>query len=291
MKNIYIPPTPEAYHADLRERAYPDEEIVNHPFYKNLISWIEDNRTPLLYEQDHEDEYTNFSINYNWLLLRDYTNTRLGESATILTMYAIHESSHMTNWLPVRLTDLSSAEYAQQFQLSEYRASNETELAIHRRIPGLRKRVLTDQRILFDALEERGFEWPSASEMVALRSLLVEGNTLDAIFDTDEDRALIERLKGFSGNIAWATERFEAIKPHFSDPDLPLGTGLTIHDYEPTIESYESKLTPELYEKNIVRNVKLGFAMCGLAMPEIYTLADAQAAAKELEGHHAIVQS
>lgn len=276
----------------MRERAYPDAEIAEHPFYKNLIDWVADNRTPLLYEQNHDDEYTNFSINYNWLLLRDYTDTRLGEAATILTMYAIHESSHMTNWLPVRLTDLSAAEYAQQFKLSEHRASNETELMIHERIPGLRERTFPGMRILYDSLKERGFAYPSASEMVALRSLLIEGTVLDGWFDDrPEDRALIERLKTFNGNIPWATERFEAIKPLFSDPSLPLGSGLTIEQYEPVIAGYKADMTPERYEHNVVRNVRYGYLMCGLDAPAVTGLAGAIAAAKDLEGHHAIVQA
>ena len=73
-------------------RGLPDVEIRDHPFYRRLIGWVLDVRSPLLYEQDHPDEYTNLSINFNWLLLRDYRQTRLGPAETILTMYGCMSS-------------------------------------------------------------------------------------------------------------------------------------------------------------------------------------------------------
>ena len=68
MKNIMIPERIDDYVVDLHERALPDRQLVAADFYRRLVGWIIDTRTPLLYEQDHEDEYTNFSINFNWLL-------------------------------------------------------------------------------------------------------------------------------------------------------------------------------------------------------------------------------
>src|ERR1700691_1301568 len=128
MKNLEIPETAEAYQTDMMERAFPDERIAQNDFYRRLIGWVVHNRTPLLYEQTHPDEYTNFSINFNWLLLRDYAGTELGESATVSSLYALHEFAHMTHRLPTRLDTISPGEYAEQFTGSEYRASNETEI-------------------------------------------------------------------------------------------------------------------------------------------------------------------
>ena len=104
MKNIYIPETVEAYQADLLARAFPDERIVGNDFYRRLIGWIIDERTPLLYDQTHEDERANLSINFNWLVTRDYTGSPLGDEETVRSLYNLHEFTHMTHRLPTRRT-------------------------------------------------------------------------------------------------------------------------------------------------------------------------------------------
>lgn len=291
MKNIYIPPTPEAYQDDLARRAFSDRNIANNEFYKKLIGWVVSERTPILYEQDHDDEYANFSINANWLLLRDYGNTSLGNPDTIATMYALHEFTHMTHQLPTRLDLVSASEYANAFTASEYRASNETEILIHYRIPELRKMVLQGVRIAADILKERYVNRPSSKLLGILRPLVIETEILDHLFTTDEDKAVLDRMKSFNGNQQWALDRYNAIKPYFSDPNITQSHGLTDDEYEQLIENDTSALSQEDYEANIVRNVMLGYAMCGLAVPAITTFEEAVQAAKNLEGKHAVVQS
>ena len=292
MKNIVIPKKAEDYRADILKRAFPEERIRENNFYQRLIGWVIDHRTPLLYTQDHDSEYANFSINFNWLLLRDYTETKIGAPHTILAMYALHEFTHMTYWLPTRLNELSSAQYADAFTESEYRASNETELLLHYRVPQLRQEVLQGRKIIFDILNEQGIEQPSMQRLCNLRPVLIEDTVLDTLFGNNpENQALMTDIKRFNGNREWATARFNTIAPYFSDPSLPLGDGLTHTEYEDVLSSYEPRLTQEKYEQNIIRNIKLGFAMCGLEVPTIQTFDEALTKAKELEGHHAVVQS
>ena len=268
----------------------PDAEIREHDFYHRLIGWVVDHRTPLLYEQDHPDEYTNLSINFNWLLLRDYVSTTLGPPETILTMYVVHELAHMTHWLPTRLHEVSAGEYADQFTRSEYRASNETEILLHYRIPEVRRRVFENQRIVFDVMRERGIEQPPMARLCNLRPLFVEDCVLDGFF-AGADADIAARFKKYAGNRAWARERFAAIREHFDDADLPPGGGLTNDEYETVLSTYEPALNQARYERNVVANIRLGFAMCGLPMPDFVAFGDAQTAAHELEGCHAIVQS
>lgn len=289
MRNIVIPQTVEAYQADIMAHALPEPLITDNDFYRRLIGWVVDHRTPLLYEQDHGSEYTNLSINFNWLMLRDYTDSPLGPQGTMHSMYALHEFAHMTHWLPTRLDELTAGEYAEQFNRSEYRASNETELLIHYRIPELRSIVLPGVRIAFDVLREKGVEQPAMASLCRLRPLLVEDTVLDGFFADDPDIAA--RFKRFSGNREWARARFDAIRPCFQDPNLPQGSGLTDAEYEDVISTYEPRLTQERYEANVIRNVRLGYAMCGLASPEIRSFQEAREAAQRLEGQHAIVQS
>jgi hypothetical protein len=290
VRGIRVLSTAEEYVADFTARALPDVSIRDHEFYRRLIGWVVDHRTPLLYEQDHPDEYTNLSINFNWLLLRDYSATTLGPAETVLTMYVVHELAHMTHWLPVRLGELSAGEYADQFTRSEYRASNETEILLYYRIPGMRSRVFQGQRIVFDVLCEREVAQPSMVRLCNVRPLFVEDTVLDGFF-TGDDVRIAERFKKYSGNRAWARDRFDALQQFFSRGDLPQGGGLTNDEYEEVLCAYEPTLSQERYERNVVANIGLGFAMCGLPIPDITSLADARVAARELEGCHAIVQS
>lgn len=292
MRNIHIAETPAAYQDDLHQRAFPDISLTTNDYYRRLVGWVADNRTPLLYEQDHDDEYTNFSINFNWLLLRDYTKTKLGPVATLATMYGLHEFTHMTHRLHTRLDEISANEYAEAFTRSEYRASNETEILIHYRIPQLRDVVFPGMKIAYDIMRERGVTQPSMSLLSVLRPLIIEQDTLDDFFGGNpENEAIRERLKSYNGNRPWAIKRYETIKPYFSHQGFPQSSGLTDNEYEAVISDYEPNLTREAYEANVIRNVRFGYAMCGLEVPFLARFTEAKAAANDLEGHHAIVQS
>jgi hypothetical protein len=292
MRNIEIPDNVQDYTAQIHEQALPDQELTGNDFYRRLVGWVLNKRTPLLYEQDHPDEYTNLSINFNWLLERDYSQTKLGPPDTVKTMYTLHEMTHMTQSLPTRLDDISALQYAELFTRSEYRASNETELLIHWRVPGLRSKVFPDTKIAFDILKERNVPKLPMSLLCKLRPVIIEQDSLDFLFqDSAENQAILSRFKSYNNNRQWAIDRFKVIMPYFCGPQFPHSEGLSDDEYEAVISSYEPHLSQEVYESNIVRNVRLGYAMCGLAVPKIITFSDAKLAAKELEGQHAIVQS
>lgn len=290
MKHITIPETAEAYQADIADRAFPDERIAGNDFYRRLIGWVIDNRTPLLYEQTHPDEYTNLSINFNWLLTRDYRDTSLGEPDTVASLYSLHEFAHMTHWLPTRLDEVSAEEYAEQFTSSEYRASNESEILVHYRMPDLRQSVFQGVRLAVDLMKARGVSQPSSRRLNLVRAALVEHDSFDHLVgETAEARAELQRIKGYNGNRDWARSHYAAIRDRFTDPSLPLGDGLTDADYETTITSYQPQLSQDRYEANIVRNVRFAYAMCGRGVPLITNFYQARAMAAELEGQHALV--
>ena len=291
MKNIYIPERVGDYVEDFEKRALPDETLRNNYFYKRLAGWVMDTRTPLLYEQDHDDEYTNFSINFNWLLLRDYEQTTLGSPERIATMYALHEMTHMTHRLPTRLDEVSATEYAEDFTRSEYRASNETEILIHYRAPELRTTVFNGMKIAFDILRDKGFKQPTAVELGLLRRMVIETNYLDNQFVGEEDKNILNWYKGFNSNREWAIDRFNEIRDDFTGIDIAQDFGLTDKEYEQVISSYEPQFDQIRYENNVIRNVKFGHAMCGLLVPEIKEIGQAIELAKGLEGHHAKTQS
>lgn len=291
MKELYIPQTAETYQADVMVRAFPDQHITENDFYRRLIGWVMDVRTPLLYEPTHPDERTNMSINFNWLQLRDYQDTDLGPPDTVATLYSLHEFAHMTHWLPTRLDEITESEYAEQFTGSEYRASNETEILLHYRMPELRALVFPGMRLAVDILKERGLAQPPSQLLNQIRALAVESDVLDHLADDADSQTALARLKTYGGNRAWAAQHYQFIRPRFTDQSLPLGNGLTDADYEQTIANYEPNLTQEAYEVNIVRNVRFAYGMCGLSIPLITNFEQAVAAATELEGLHALVRS
>lgn len=290
MKSLHIPPTAEAYQEDILARAFPDERIVQNDFYRRLIGWVMDVRTPLLYEQTHPDEYTNLSINFNWLLLRDYCQTKFGAEPTVRSLYSLHEFTHMTHWLPTRLDLVSAAEYAEQFTGSEYRASNESEILAHYRIPELRGVVFPGMRLAVDMMKARGIARPPSQLLGHARALLVEHREFDGVVaDDPAARPILDRLKYYGGNRAWARRHYEHIRERFSDPSLPQSDGLTDAEYESTIAGYEPNLNQTQYEANVIRNVRFAFAMCGQPVPFIANFKQALAAAEALEGRHALV--
>lgn len=290
MKNIIIPETAETHQADLLQRAFPDQTIAQNDFYRRMIGWIIDNRTPVLYEQTHSDETANLSINFNWLLLRDYEGTNLGSPDTMLSLYSLHEFAHMTHWLPTNLGKVAAGQYAEQFTGSEYRASNESEILAHYRMPGLRAQVFPGVRIAVDILKEQGIEQPPSQLLNKVRALLVEHSDFDHMVGDDPDaQAQLARLKSYGGNRQWAAAHYEAIRDRFNDPDLPLGHGLTDAEYEPILSAYEPSLSQEQYQTNIIRNVRFAYAMCGLEVPLITSFTQARELAAALEGRHALI--
>jgi hypothetical protein len=291
MRNIYIPKTVEEYQHYYQEKAFPDPRILQNDFYRRAHGWVVDHRTPIPYEQDHDDEYTNLSINFNWLLIRDYSNKKdMGNTALVASMYALHEEFHMTFLLPTRLDELSDAQYAEMFAGSETRASNETEIQLHYRMPELRKDLFPDTKIVADIMKDRGIPQLPSSLLNKIRPLFIEHNELDFLLGDDpEVVANLERMKHFNGNRRWAKEHFKHISRYFVDGTLPLNDGLIDEDYEETIASYEPGLTQSDYENNIVRNVRFGFGMIGEPIPKLTRFEEAREAAEDLEGKNALV--
>lgn len=288
MRNIYIPETAEAYKDDVLNRAFPDTTIADNRFYRGLIDWVCETRTPILYEQTHDDEHANFSINFNWLLVRDYQDTAYGHPDTIKTMYGVHEFAHMTHRLPVNLDGITAEQYAEDFTHSEYRASNETEILIHYRIPVLRTMVFQGTKTIIDLLRERKVPQHSSATLARLRETIIEADDLDQCFTTPEDQAILGRLKSYNGNRPWACQRYNTLKPVLTGLNLTESSGISDHEYD-TLPNYEPHLDQQTYEDHMVRNVKLGYAMCGLAIPSITTLRDAIHAVADLEERHAII--
>ncbi len=278
MREIRIFPTRQEYERYVFSEIFSDPEIVNHPFYRRLIQFVLDGKAPLFYRESDPTEYRNFSAYYHFILDRqNYI------SATLRSMYFLHDFTHMLFYYPHDVSAVTQEEFEEAVILSEYAASNETEVLIHYRMPGLREKVFPERRILFDILRDRGVNQPPVHSLLHLRKTLIERDVLDPYFFQDpNDRSAWETLKSYAGNGAWCKHRMREIR-RLRNPTEYFYRFLTPANYERVLSSYESLATQESYEQITLRNVRLAFELLGIADPPT-TFAACLDEVEELEG-------
>ncbi|MEO6327224.1 MAG: hypothetical protein ABIT01_13130 [Thermoanaerobaculia bacterium] len=278
MRDLRIFATKLAYERHVFTELVSDPLIAEHPFYRRLIQFVLDGKAPLFYLQSDPTEFRNFSAYYHFILDREtYTNE------TLRSMYFLHDFTHMLFYYPHDVSSVTQEEFEEAVISSEYAASNETEVLVHYRVPGLRERVFQDRRIFFDLLRERGVAQPPVHSLLHLRKTLVERDVLDPYFFQDaRDAPVRETLKSYAGNGAWCKHRMREIR-RLKDPTEYFYRFLTPTNYERVLASYESTATQESYERVTLRNLRLAYELLGLANPPM-TFAEGLARANELEG-------
>ena len=253
--------------------------IAGHPFYRRLIQFVLDSKAPLFYVESDPVEYRNFSAYYHFVLdRRNYADE------TIRSMYFLHDFTHMLFYYPHDVSAVTQEEFDEAVILSEYAASNETEVLIHYRIPGLREKVFRDQRIFVDLLRERGIgQQPPVHSLLHLRKTLIERDVLDPFFFQDpRDLPVRSTLKSYAGNGAWCKQRMREIR-RLKNPTEYFYRFLTPVNYERVLSTYESAATQETYESVTLRNVRLAFELLGLDNPPA-TFSECIERIGELEG-------
>lgn len=259
MKNIKLFRKKEEYEKYVFEDLIKDPLLIGNPFYKNLVQFVIDTKTPIFYEQSDESEYANFSAYYNYILTRNnYTNE------TFRGMYFLHDLTHMVFYYPYDTSSVSQAEFDEAIMFNEYASSNETEIFIHYRIPELRQKVLQDRRIFFDILRDRGIPKPTPRSLLFLRKNLVENDDLDAFFFSNPaDQTVRDQYKSYRGNRVWCKARLAEIHK-FQNPTEYFYPFLTTTNYERVLTNYKSTTTQADYERNVVKNLRLAFELMGL---------------------------
>jgi hypothetical protein len=262
VRDVRLFRTKHDYEAFVRDEIVSERLLSEHPFYARLIQFVIDAKAPVFYRQTDPSEHANFSAYYNFVLAREtYTNP------TLRSMYFLHDFAHMLFYYPHDMTSVGQAEFDDTVIAGEYAASNETEILAHYRVKGLRERVLQDRRIFFDLLRERGVAQPSVASLGHLRRWLVETDHLDPyFFQKPEDEPVRATLKGYRGNGAWCKKRFEeTLKlPHPTEFSYRF---LTPVNYERVLSTYESSSTQADYERTVLMNVRLAFALLRLERP------------------------
>lgn len=261
MKNIRIFRKKAELEAFVRDELIRDRALVDSAFYRALVQFVLDAKAPLFYEQSDPSEYANFSAHYNFVLIRNNY-----ASEALRGLYFLHDFTHMLFYYPHDLSTVTEREFEDALILAEYAASNETEILAHYRVPGLRERVFPDKRLFVDLLRERGVAAkPPVLSLFQLRKALVESDWLDPYFFHDpRDGPEKERLKSYAeGNERWCKKRFHESRrlPNPTEWFFPF---LTPGSYERVLASYRSTATQEDYERTVLRNVRLAFALLGV---------------------------
>lgn len=266
--------------ADYRDFVFSEifkaPEVAGHPFYRRLIDFVIDQRSPLFHGQSDESEWFSFSTTYHFQLIRPgYTDPAFE------TLYFLHDFCHLLFEYPHDLRGVSEDRFIGLIGAQEYAASNESEILVHYRAPGIREQVLRDRRILFDVLRERGLPQPSACELYRFREQLIESDWFsDLVLGEEPD--LQAWFRRFRGNDDWARDRYRLLRGHAPMPERDW-RWLTPANYETVLAGYEREYGEERWRQNTLCNLQMAYALLGLDDPP-REFADGAAAAERLEG-------
>lgn len=262
MKNIQLFKTKQEYENFVLNEVFKEKLITSNEFYRNLIQFVIDAKSPIFYHQSDPSEHANFSGYYNFELIR-----KTYDNPTLQSMYFLHDFTHLLFYYPYDMSSVSQEEFDDVIILGEYAASNETEIFIHYRIPDIRKKIFQNRKIFFDVLKENGVAKPPVEAMFKTRKLIIETDILDPFFFTKpEDEFLRQEFKTYRGSKPWCKERYtESLK--LKNPEEYYYKFLTQLNYERIINSYKSSSAQAEYERNVLINIKLVFALMGLENP------------------------
>lgn len=257
MKNIIIHKNLEDYKRFIRDNIVINREFYENDFYRGLIDFIIDNRTPIFFYPSKDYEYAHFTQYFNWVLIRDnYDNSYIKD------LYFLHDFVHMVFFNPLNPRVFSVEEFRNISVSNERVAANETEIFVYYRLPELRNRTFKFH-ILYDYLRARYKNIPEVEEVEILRTKLIEGKKVPYFLNNRDGKRIVAFLRRFKDNnklwakLWWSNfpqNRSKYLKNQISLPPL---------DYERFLRNYRPSLTQEGYEKNIIRNITLGLEMLG----------------------------
>jgi len=268
-----------------------DRSIATNPFYANLIGWVLENRSPLFYRPSDPSEHLNFS---NWYHLINRRTTYA--DPTLESLYLLHELAHITMATPHDAGAASDAEFVEAVLVSEYVASNETELYVYERVGGLRQRVFAGRVLLVDELTASGRPLPGPAELFVLRDRIIWGDTDGVIGDgavgsAEERGELAAWYARFAGNHDWAVGFRRLAASYLCHRRWPAFPALCRHDYHERLAAWrpeaDAAVRQARYQANVAANLTLATALCGLdggrAKPAV-RFPQAHEAAARLEG-------
>lgn len=272
MRNIRLLRRKQDYDDYMFAKFFPERLVEEHPFYRNLIQFVLDAKAPIAYWPDDLSERNNMSIYYNFLMFRDeyyWESLPFAQAQAMESLYALHEFCHMLFYYPYDLTSVSEREFTEIIVLGEFAASNETEILVHYREPRLRSKIFPERRLFVDMLRERDVPQPTPQNLFELRRLIIETSVLDRIlFTGPEDQSVLATFKSYQSNRRFCKDFFDQVRSVEGAEEYYFRF-LTRDNYERVLANYHrGRLgSQEEYERLVFMNMRLAFAVLGLADP------------------------
>lgn len=257
MKNIIFHKNLEDYKNFIKREIVVNDEFYENDFYRGLIDFIIDNRTPIFFYASKDYEYAHFTQYFKWVLIREsYHNTYMKD------LYFIHDFIHMLFYYPPSPRQYSLKDYREIIVTNERIAANDTEIYTYYRIPSIRKFTFNDM-ILYDFISKKYKKNADVYEMYKLRNELIDSKQIPEFLNNPEGKAIMGFLKRFrDNNKLWISlwwKNFPKNGYKYIDHQM----NLPVIGYEKFLSTYRSTLDQKGYEKNILKNVVLGLQLLG----------------------------
>ena len=165
-----------------------DRIFYNTPFYRNLVEWVVENRAPFFFHQSKPYEYAHFSQYWQGFLIRD----GVYENATVQSMYYLHDFTHNLFYATFKPRNIPIEFWTKILKANEYVSSDETEIMIYYRVPGLRQKTF-EYPIMYDKITSWSPEKPSVEDLVDLRTAMAHKTFVWNIMFTAAERETFKK--------------------------------------------------------------------------------------------------
>jgi hypothetical protein len=276
MKNIKFFKTRKEYSGFIYTEIIQNKEFHIHRYYRGLIEFIIDHRSPIFFNASMDYEYAHFTQFFNFSLIRENY-----ESTILKDMYFIHDFVHMVFDNPLQLKEYTLPYFSQVAIYNEYAAANDTEILIYYRIPELRAKTFKD-KIFYDVLLEKFKKQPDVRYLFELRRSIIDENDFSFFKSIPDSKNILDFLTKFKdNNTVWCEnwyDKFPKLQIDYSQKR----TALPILDYEEYLENYSSDKSEERYRDNILYNTQVAAEIASLKLPQKFE--ECEDTFKELEG-------
>lgn len=244
-------------HQDYEEFVFTDvfrtDVFRTHFFYRRLINWVLVNRTPVWFDYSDASEHAHFTQYFGLFLRRNYY-----ENPVIHDLYVLHDMVHNLFEYPMYPRSMPFEKFANLAIDHEYVASNETEIMVYLRVPGLRERTFP-KPILYDLLCDHWYDAFNPQSLLALRRSLASSASHWALFNKDNGARDIQKyMSRVSANWVWSALWYDQVpyvytRPAWADKALYL----THDNYVSVLSEYDGALDQETYERNLTSNASM----------------------------------
>lgn len=247
MKSIIIQPTLKEYREYIKSTIIKNDIWYQNPFYKWVIDFVIDHRSPLFYEQSFDFEKPHFTQYRNFSIIRNYENEYLSD------MYYLHDFVHMLFEYPQHVKNHSLLSFYEKLVLNEQIASNETEIYTYCRLPQIREKTFP-HKIFYDVLKEHNAENISFEELLWMRMVIAKMGYCKVNWKEVHDETTEFIAKFWKNNILWSEMRYE----NYPDCELERAshTYLSLNNYDVVCQEYKSIEDEERYRYNILTNCR-----------------------------------